>query len=74
MRFAYIPKGDYRIGQVLEVQGMPMRVESYSHTGRNVVVHSLQDAAKFERIVCIATDAEPIIGIPAPTSTEGDQP
>ena len=60
MKFAYIPRADYCIGQVIDVHGKQMRVESYSHTGRNVVVHSLAGAAKFERIVCIVTDAEPM--------------
>jgi len=57
MRFAFIPKAQYRIGQVITVHGKPMRVESYTHTGKNVVVHSLEGAPRFERIVCICTDA-----------------
>lgn len=61
MKFAYIPKGEYKIGQIINVQGKPMQVESYTHTGKNVTVHSLPDAPKFERIVCIVTDAEPIV-------------
>jgi hypothetical protein len=60
MKFAYIPKASYNIGQVITVHGKPMRVESYTHTGKNVVVHSLENAPRFERIVCICTDA-PVI-------------
>jgi hypothetical protein len=60
MKFAYIPKANYSIGQVISVHGKPMRVESYTHTGKNVVVHSLENAPRFERIVCICTDAQAI--------------
>ena len=60
MKFAFIPKGNYKIGQVIEVHGKPMRVESYTHTGRNVTVTTLLGAPKFERIVCICTDSQPI--------------
>lgn len=56
MRFAYIPKGTYKIGQVIEVQGRDMRVESYTHTGRNVTVTTLDGAPRFERVVCICSD------------------
>jgi hypothetical protein len=63
MKFAHIPKAQYRIGQIIEVHGKPMRVESYSHTGKNVVVHSLENALRFERIVCICTDAQAIEAI-----------
>lgn len=63
MKFAYIPKGAYRIGQVISVQGAPMQVESYSHTGRNLIVCSMPGALRFERVVCIITDADPIAGI-----------
>jgi hypothetical protein len=57
MKFAYIPKAAYTIGQVIKVHGKPMQVESYTHTGKNVIVHSLENAPRFERIVCICTDA-----------------
>jgi len=60
MTFAFIPKAKYTIGQVIQVHGKPMRVESYTHTGRNVVVHSLEGATRFQRIVCICTDSQPI--------------
>jgi hypothetical protein len=60
MKFAFIPKANYSIGQIVQVHGKPMRVESYSHTGRNVIVHSLEGAARFERITCICTDSPAI--------------
>ena len=60
MKFAFIPKANYTIGQIIEVHGKPMRVERYAHTGKNVVVHTLENAPRFERIVCICTDAPEI--------------
>jgi hypothetical protein len=60
MKFAFIPKAQYRIGQIIKVHGKPMRVESYTHTGKNVTVHTLEGAPRFERIVCICTDAQSI--------------
>jgi hypothetical protein len=60
MTFAFIPKANYKIGQIITVHGQPMRVESYTHTGRNVTVHTLEGAPKFKRIVCICTDLKPI--------------
>ena len=63
MRFAFIPKAQYKIGQVIQVQGRAMRVESYTHTGRNVIACTLDGALKFERVACICTDAPSIQGV-----------
>jgi len=63
MRFAFIPTAQYKIGQVIKVQGRDMRVESYTHTGRNVIACTLENAPKFERIACICTDSPSIQGI-----------
>ena len=65
MKFAYIPKALYTIGQIITVHGKPMRVESYLHTGKNVTVTTLVGAPKFERMVCICTDAPAIEGVTA---------
>jgi hypothetical protein len=65
MKFAFIPKAAYTIGQIIQVHGKPMQVESYTHTGKNVTVHSLEGAPKFERIVCVCTDSAPIVGVTA---------
>jgi len=65
MRFAFIPKARYAIGQIIEVQGRKMRVESYTHTGRNVIACTLKTAPKFERVACICTDSSPIKGVTA---------
>ena len=46
MKFAFIPKAQYRIGQIIKVHGKPMRVESYTHTGKNVTVHTLEGAPR----------------------------
>jgi len=56
MTFAFIPKASYKIGQVIQVHGEPMRVESYTHTGKNVTVCTLPGAPRFRRILCICTD------------------
>lgn len=65
MKFAYIPKGEYKINQVIRVLGRLMVVESYTHTGSNVIVHTPPNAPKFERIVCICIDNEPVKGEPS---------
>ncbi len=59
MRFAFIPKGQYKIGQIIQVQGRAMRVDSFTHTGRNLIACAL-DNSQF--IVCICTDSPSIIG------------
>jgi len=58
MTFAFIPKAQYRIGQIILVHGKRARVVSYSHTGRNIEVAMLEGKPK--RVVCICTDA-PVI-------------
>lgn len=63
MTFAFIPKSNYKIGQIITVHGEQMRVESYIHTGRNVTVCTLDGAPSFKRIVCICTDSQPIHGV-----------
>jgi hypothetical protein len=65
MKFAFIPKNSYKIGQVITVHGKLMRVISYTHTGKNVTVHTLENAPKAERIVCICTDSPSIEGVTA---------
>ena len=62
MTSAFIPKASYKIGQYITVHGKTMRVVSYTHTGRNVIVQSLLGAPRFERITCICTDAPAIEG------------
>lgn len=65
MRFAFIPKGQYKLGQIITVHGHAMRVESYTHTGRNITVTTLENAPKFQRIICICTDSPLINGVTA---------
>jgi hypothetical protein len=60
MKFAFIPKANYSIGQIIQVHGKPMRVTSYTHTGKNVTVCSLENAPRFERVTCICTDSPAI--------------
>ena len=63
MTFAFIPKSNYKIGQIITVHGEQMRIESYTHTGKNVTVCTLDGAPRFKRIVCICTDSQPIHGV-----------
>ena len=63
MKIAFIPKASYTIGQIITVHGERMRVESYTHTGKNVTACTLPGAKRFARIVCICTDAPSIQGI-----------
>lgn len=63
MKIAHIPKADYKIGQKIKVFGKTMVVESYSHTGKNVVVISLPKAARFERIACLVSNNPPITAV-----------
>jgi hypothetical protein len=65
MAFAFIPKAAYKIGQIIQVHGAPMRVVSYTHTGRNVTAVTLPGAPRFKRIVCICTDMPAIEGVTA---------
>ena len=65
MKFAFIPKAQYSIGQIITVHGEKMRVESYTHTGKNVTVHTLLGAPRFKRIVCICTDSPAIEAVMA---------
>jgi len=65
MRFAFIPKAQYTIGQIIQVQGKPMRVESFTHTGRNLAAVTLPNALRFERMLCICTDSLPIESVTA---------
>lgn len=59
MKFAFIPKAQYKIGQILTVHGKTVRVESYTHTGKNVTVHTV--SGKFERMVCICIEPNQVI-------------
>ena len=60
MKFSFIPKASYKIGQKIIVDGKRMRITSYSQTGKNVIAETLEGASRFERIVCICTDAPAI--------------
>lgn len=59
MRFAFIPKAQYKLGQIIQVQGRSMRVDSFTHSGRNVIACTLD---KSQYIVCICTNSPSIIG------------
>jgi len=54
MKFAFIPKADYKVGQVIEVHGGKAIITSVKPIVAVPLTGSVQ------RIVCVATDAEPI--------------
>ena len=56
MTFAFIPKVAYTIGQIIHVHGAPMRVESFTHSGRNLEAVTLPGAPRFRRVLCICTN------------------
>jgi hypothetical protein len=58
MTFAFIPKANYTIGQVIQVHGQSMVIDSFTHSGRNLIVRALNGLPRF--IVCICTDAKDI--------------
>lgn len=64
MKFATIPKATYYIGQELIVLGRKCRVDSYTHTGNNIVVNTIDDGPR-QRIVCIVSDDPPIAEVRA---------
>ena len=61
MKFAFIPRQNVKIHQIIKVNGQKMKVISYSHTGKNCVAVTLDKAPRFEKILCIFTDAESIV-------------
>jgi len=54
MKFAYVPAAEYKIGQVIKVQGRKMIVISTAP----MVAAPLTGNA--QRVICIATDAQAI--------------
>jgi hypothetical protein len=58
MKFAFIPKAVYVIGQVIKVHGQDMVIDSFTDSGKNLIVHPLHGLPRF--IICICTDAEDI--------------
>ena len=60
MKFQFAPKANYRIGQRIAVNGLSLMVESYSHTGKNLIAVTLPGAPKFQRIMVILTDSKPV--------------
>lgn len=65
MKFATVPSGAYTVGQHLTVHGKPCIIESYHNIGKSFVVVSMPDALRYERTICIITDAPAIEGITA---------
>ena len=59
MKFVFIPKADYRIGQKIKLPGGGQAVvTSYSHTGKNLIASPT--TGPYKAILCVLTDAPPI--------------
>mgnify|MGYP000942866940 CR=1 FL=1 len=63
MSFAFLPKGEYKIGQIINVHGEKMKVTKYSHTGKNLEAVTLDNAPVFKRKTVILTDEPAIVEV-----------
>lgn len=59
MKFLFAPTGNYRIQQIVEINGEKYRVESVPLSGRSMVVVT-HGAKKFQRTHVVLTDEPPI--------------
>ena len=59
MKFAFIPKAEYHLGQAIDVPGHgKMQVDSYKLDIRSLVAVTLD--APYKYVKCICTDEKPI--------------
>lgn len=65
MKFAFVPVADYKLGQVIEVNGCLMRVESFTPAGRNFHASSIDETPASQGVLCIVTDQGPIVEVRA---------
>ena len=60
MRFAFIYKGNYSIGDIITVHGEKMRVKEFAPSGKNLYAVTLKGAPKFRRVLCCCSLEKPI--------------
>ena len=65
MRFAFIPKGNYSIGDIITVHGEKMIVEGFAPSGKNLYAVTLKGAPKFKRMLCCCSLEKAIEGVTA---------
>ncbi len=69
MKFIFVPKRDYKVGDIIIVNGKKLLIDRFAKYGQihpNFVARTLADAPKFEQCLCIQADeADYIVGIPA---------
>ena len=66
MKFAFIPKAQYRIGQIITVHGKPMRVHQFTTLGKNILAVTLaQGDCPRQIYLCVLTDASAIEAVTA---------
>ena len=64
MKFAFIPKAKYSIGQIIQVHGRPMRVHQFTTLGKNILaITPAQGNCPRELYLCVLTDAPDITEI-----------
>ena len=57
MNFAFIPRAQYHIGQVIQVHGKPMRVHGFTTLGKNIIaITPAQGDCPRQIYVCVLTD------------------
>jgi len=63
MKFAFIYKGNYSIGDVIKVHGEKMIVEEFAPSGKNLYAVTPKGAPKFKRVLCCCSLEKPIEAI-----------
>ena len=59
MKFAFIPKAEYHLGQEIDVPGHgKMQVDSYRLDMRSLIAVTLEEPYRY--VKCICTDEKPI--------------
>ena len=64
MKFAFIPKAQYRIGQIIQVHGKPMRVHHFTTLGKNILaIEPAKGDCPRQIYLCVLTDSPAIEAI-----------
>ena len=64
MKFAFIPKAQYSIGQIITVHGQPMRVHQFTKLGKNILaITPAQGNCPRQIYLCVLTDSPAIEAI-----------
>ena len=58
--FAFVPPGDYQVGQVIETNDGKLMISEKLESG-NFIAYTRSDAPVQKRVVCIVADSQPIV-------------